>query len=145
MLFAVMMVSIAIRKIKRYLINLLMYGSVVIYHIENSMIDHVTNKAIGIKVSDGVSRIRLMLMFVVVRWMIGGVDTIVSFSLFNRADSGRRLMMNVIIRLFFVLFRFWWGWMNSLVMMSINNRNTVRVAVGVMMFMFYYLELRQVF
>lgn len=37
------------------------------YHIENSMMDHVTNRAIGIKVNDGVSRMRLMLMLVVVR------------------------------------------------------------------------------
>lgn len=37
------------------------------YHIENSMIDHVTNRAIGIKVSDGVSRIKLMLILVVAR------------------------------------------------------------------------------
>lgn len=66
MLFAVMMVSIAIRKMKRYLMNLLMFGSVAIYHIENSTIDHVTNKAIGMKVSDGVSIMKLMLMFIVV-------------------------------------------------------------------------------
>lgn len=33
--------------------NLFRYGSVDIYHIENSTIDHVTNKAIGMNVSDG--------------------------------------------------------------------------------------------
>lgn len=66
MLFAVMMVNIAIKKMKRYLMNLLMLGSVAIYHIENSTIDHVINKAIGVKVSEGVSMIRLMLMLVVV-------------------------------------------------------------------------------
>lgn len=53
--------------------------------------------------------------------------------------------MNVVIRLFFMLFRLGFGWRNSLVMVSVSNRNTVKVAVGVMMFMFYYLELRQVF
>lgn len=31
------------------------------------MIDHVTNRAIGMNVSDGVSRMKLMLMLVVVR------------------------------------------------------------------------------
>lgn len=62
-----MMVNIAIRKMKRYLMNLLMWGSVDIYHVENSIIDHVTNRAIGIKVSDGVSRMKLILMLVVVR------------------------------------------------------------------------------
>lgn len=115
------------------------------YHVENSMIDHVTKRAIGMKVSDGVSRIRLMLMLVVVIWMIGGVDTAVSLSLFSRDISGIRLMMNVVIRLFFMLFRFGLGWMNSLMMVNVSRRNTVRVAVGVMVFMFYYLELRQVF
>lgn len=62
-----MMVNIAIRKMKRYLMNLLMWGSVDMYHVENSTIDHVTNRAIGIKVSDGVSRMKLILMLVVVR------------------------------------------------------------------------------
>lgn len=76
------------------------------YHIENSMMDHVMKRAMGIKVSEGVSRMKLMLMFVVVVLMIGGVDNVVSLSLFNRKVRGTRLIMNVIIRLFFVLFRF---------------------------------------
>lgn len=53
MLFAVMMVIIAIRNIIRCLMNLFRCGSVDIYHTENSTIDHVTNKAIGMNVSDG--------------------------------------------------------------------------------------------
>lgn len=72
------------------------------YHTENSMIDHVTNKAIGMKVSEGVSRIKLMLIFIVVVLMMGDVDNVVSFSLFSRRVSGTRLMINVVIRLFFV-------------------------------------------
>lgn len=66
------------------------------------MIDHVTNKAIGMKVSEGVSRIKLMLIFIVVVLMMGDVDSVVSFSLFSRRVSGIRLMINVVIRLFFV-------------------------------------------
>lgn len=77
--------------------------------------------------------------------MIGGVDIVVSLSLFSRESSGRRLMMNVVIRLVFVLFRLGLGWTNSLVVVRVNSRNTVRVVVGVRAFMFYYLELRQVF
>jgi len=53
MLFAVMMISIAIKKVNRCLINLFKCGSVDIYHIENSTIDHVMNRAIGINVSEG--------------------------------------------------------------------------------------------
>lgn len=37
--------------------------------------------------------------------MIGGVDIVVSLSLFSRESNGSRLMMNVVIRLVFVLFR----------------------------------------
>lgn len=37
--------------------------------------------------------------------MIGGVDIIVSLSLFNKEKSGIRLIINVAIRLFFVLLR----------------------------------------
>lgn len=143
MLFAVMMVSIAIRNINRYLINLLMWGSVDMYHIENSVMDHVTNRAMGMKVSDGVSRMKLMLMFVVVVLMIGGVDNMVSLSLFSREVRGIRLIMNVVIRLFFVSSRF--GLINSLMMMSVSDRKIARVVVGMMVFIFYYLELRQVF
>lgn len=35
--------------------------------------------------------------------------------------------------------------MDSLVIVSARERNTARVIVGVMVFIFYYLELRQVF
>lgn len=109
------------------------------------MIDHVMKRAIGMKVSEGVSRMKLMLIFVVVVLIIGGVDSVISFSLFRRRVRGIRLMVNAIIRLFFVSFKFRFGLINSLVMVSVSNRNTARVIVGVIVFMFYYLELRQVF
>lgn len=35
--------------------------------------------------------------------------------------------------------------MNSLLIVSVKDKNTARVIVGVIVFMFYYLELRQVF
>lgn len=44
-LLAEVKISIVIRNIIRYLINRSMYGSECIYHEENCMIDHVTNKA----------------------------------------------------------------------------------------------------
>lgn len=41
-------IIIVIRNISRYLKNRLIWGSECMYHIENSMIDHVTNSATGI-------------------------------------------------------------------------------------------------
>ena len=46
-LFAVTRISIVMRNKSRYLKNWLMLGSECIYHIENSMMDHVTNSATG--------------------------------------------------------------------------------------------------
>lgn len=43
-------IIIARRKIRRYLKNMLILGSVCIYQIENSRIFHVTNRAIGVKI-----------------------------------------------------------------------------------------------
>lgn len=48
-LLAVTKIIIVIRNIRRYLKNRLMYGSECMYHIENSMIDHVTKSATGMK------------------------------------------------------------------------------------------------
>ena len=46
-LFVVTRISIVMRNKSRYLKNWLMLGSECIYHIENSMMDHVTNSATG--------------------------------------------------------------------------------------------------
>lgn len=51
-LFAVVKIIIAIRKIRRYLKNRFMSGSACIYHDANSRIDHVTYSAIGIKITE---------------------------------------------------------------------------------------------
>lgn len=48
-LFAVTSVIMAIRKIRRYLKNRFMYGSACMYQDANSRIDHVTYKAMGVK------------------------------------------------------------------------------------------------
>lgn len=60
MLLAVMIISIAIRKVVKYLINLLILGSDDIYHVENSVMDHVMNNAIGINTTDSESMVKLM-------------------------------------------------------------------------------------
>lgn len=46
-LLAVTRIIIVIKNISRYLKNLWIHGSECIYHIENSIIDHVTNNATG--------------------------------------------------------------------------------------------------
>lgn len=51
-LLAVTRMSIVMRKMSRYLKNWLMWGSECIYHIENSIIDHVMNSATGINISE---------------------------------------------------------------------------------------------
>lgn len=45
-------INMVIRKNSRYLRNWLMLGSECMYHRENSMIDHVTNRATGTKSSE---------------------------------------------------------------------------------------------
>lgn len=52
MLFAVTRIIIVMRNIRRYLKNRLMWGSECIYHMENSMMDHVTNRATGTKITE---------------------------------------------------------------------------------------------
>ena len=50
-LLAVTRIIIVMRNRRRYLKNRLMFGSECIYHIENSMMDQVTNSATGVKLS----------------------------------------------------------------------------------------------
>lgn len=49
MLLAVTKIIIAIRKTRRYLKNRFIWGSACMYHEANSKIDHVTYRAIGVK------------------------------------------------------------------------------------------------
>lgn len=102
MLFAVMITSIVIKNVSRYLMNLLMFGSVAMYHIENSVIDHVINRAIGVNSSDAVSRVMEMLIFSVGE-IISGMRDSVSSLLFNSWLIGIRLIRKSIMRLFLVL------------------------------------------
>lgn len=48
-LLAVTKIIMVMRNRRRYLKNRLMFGSECIYHIENSIIDQVTNSATGVK------------------------------------------------------------------------------------------------
>ena len=49
MLFAVTRISMAMRKISRYLKKRFMYGSECMYQLANSRMDQVTYRAIGTK------------------------------------------------------------------------------------------------
>lgn len=65
MLLAVTRIIIVIRNINRYLKNRLMLGSRCIYHIENSIIDQVMNRATGTNTMEKKSNFRLMDNFIV--------------------------------------------------------------------------------
>lgn len=51
-LLAVTRINMVMRKIRRYLKNWLMFGSELIYHIENSIIHQVINSAIGVNIME---------------------------------------------------------------------------------------------
>ena len=53
------------RNISRYLKNRLMKGSECMYHIENSIIDHVTKRATGTKIMEKWSSLKLSVSFMV--------------------------------------------------------------------------------
>lgn len=59
MLLAVVRRSIAIKKIRRYEKNFVMWGSDAIYHRANWRMDHVTNKAMGRNVDEYWSILKL--------------------------------------------------------------------------------------
>lgn len=61
-------ISIVIRNVNKYLKKRLILGSECIYHIENSIMDQVINKAIGINVIEKKSSLKLRYSFVV--WIV---------------------------------------------------------------------------
>lgn len=126
MLFAVMITSIVIKNVSRYLMNLLMFGSAAMYHIENSVIDHVINRAIGVNSSDAVSRVMEMLIFSVGE-IISGMRDSVSSLLFNSWLIGIRLIRKSIMRLFLVL-------LYGCIMDIVKDSIIVRIIVGVIKF-----------
>lgn len=51
-LLAVTRINMVMRKMRRYLKNWLMFGSELIYHIENSIMHQVINSAIGVNIME---------------------------------------------------------------------------------------------
>lgn len=105
--------------------NLLLNGSVFMYQVENSVMDHVINRATGINSSDVVSRVVEMLMFSV-GIVIKDESDSVSSLLFSAELAGIRLMINSNIRLFLALF--------GCIVVIIRDRKIVRMIVGVVRF-----------
>lgn len=64
-LFAVTKIIMVMRNISRYLKNRLMKGSECMYHIENSIMDHVTKRATGTKIMEKWSSLKLSVSFMV--------------------------------------------------------------------------------
>lgn len=93
-LLAVVKIIIVIKNVRRYLMNRSRLGSECMYHIENSMIDHVTYKATGRKTIEKKSNFRLN------DSLIDPMVTHCQFVIMSSApelkkeDSGIRLMKN---------------------------------------------------
>lgn len=64
-LLAVTRINIVIKNVSKYLKNRLMFGSACIYHIENSIIDQVIKRAIGVNIMEKKSSLKLRDNFIV--------------------------------------------------------------------------------
>lgn len=78
-LLAVTRIIMVIRNRRRYLKKRLMLGSECMYHRENSMMDHVTNSAIGMNNMEKKSSFRLMESFMVLIVVQCQFDNIISW------------------------------------------------------------------
>lgn len=93
-LLAVVKMIMVIKNINRYLMNRFRLGSECMYHIENSMIDHVTYRATGRKIMEKKSNFRLR------DSLMDPMETHCQFVIISSApelkkeDNGMRLMKN---------------------------------------------------
>lgn len=83
-----------IRNRRRYLINRSRLGSECIYHIENSIIDHVTNRATGKKIIEKKSNFRLNVNFIDPMVIQCQLVIMISVLELKNEDRGMRLMKN---------------------------------------------------
>lgn len=85
---------IVIRNIRRYFMNRFRLGSECMYHIENSMIDHVTNRAIGINKIEKKSNLKLIVSLMELRVIQCQLEIV--NSLLNKINevSGIKLIRN---------------------------------------------------
>lgn len=104
-LFAVIKRIMENKKISKYLKKLLIFGSVLMYHDENSIIDHETNRAIGVKIRAYLSIARLILisMFVVNHQFMVIIASCCVFIKYNRGIV-LNVRANLMIPIQFVLY-----------------------------------------
>lgn len=85
-------IIIVIRNRSKYLINRLRLGSECMYHVENSMIDHVTNRATGRKIMEKKSNFRLSDNFMGPMVIQCQLEIIISIPELKNENSGIRLI-----------------------------------------------------
>lgn len=85
-----------IRKVKRYLKNRLMKGSVCMYQDVNSRIDHVTYRATGVKMMEYISNLKLMFTSNVRVFIQVQLVMIVSAPSSRKRHRGIRLMKKAV-------------------------------------------------
>lgn len=93
-LLAEVRIIMVIRNINKYLMNRSRFGSECMYHIENSMIDHVTNRATGRKTIEKKSNFRLNDSFmdpIVTQCQLTIISSVLEL---KNEESGIRLMKN---------------------------------------------------
>lgn len=93
-LLAEVKITMVIRNRSRYLMNRSRLGSECMYHIENSMIDHVTNRATGRKIIEKKSNFRLRDSFMDPMVIQCQLVIIISVPVLKNEDSGIRLIKN---------------------------------------------------
>lgn len=93
-LLAEVRMTMVIRNRSRYLTNRSRLGSECMYHIENSMIDHVTNKATGRKMIEKKSNFRLSDSFIDPMVIQCQLVIMISVLELKKENSGTRLMKN---------------------------------------------------
>lgn len=85
---------IVIRNMRRYFINRSKLGSECIYHRENSIIDHVTNRATGMKRVEKKSNLKLMVSLIEFRVIQCQLEIISSLLRKISDNSGIKLIRN---------------------------------------------------
>lgn len=93
-LLAEVRIIMVIRNINKYLMKRSRFGSECMYHIENSMIDHVTNRATGRKTIEKKSNFRLNDSFmdpIVTQCQLTIISSVLEL---KNEESGIRLMKN---------------------------------------------------
>lgn len=99
----------AIKNVRRYLKNRFIRGSECIYHRANSIIDHVTYRATGVKTMEYRSNLKLRLISKVDVFIHDQVVIMVSTPSLRNKKRGRRLIIKAILIEVFTDVEYWGG------------------------------------